>query len=216
MNENEIIYQIGLPEQLRSSAVSLYDEAFGEKFSVAVRSDKNRQLLLKKCFMPKYAIVALSKDELVGIAGFHTQNGSFTSGITYAGLLSQLGFIKGNWAALIFSLYERKPASGELVMDGIAVRPDVRGKGIGSRLLEEIANYAEGHEFDRIRLDVIDTNTKAKKLYEHKGFKPVNTEHFPYLRWLLKFGGSTTMELNLKKPNTTSLLEQKNSTRSTN
>ena len=82
-------------------------------------------------------------------------------------------------------------------MDGIVVHSDARGKGVGNRLLEEVANYAKEHEFDRVRLDVIDINTKAKKLYERKGFKEVKTEYFPYLRWLLGFGGSTTMELRL-------------------
>lgn len=198
MSENEIIYQLGLPEKFRSYAAILYDEAFGAKFSVAVISYKNRMLLLNRCFMPEYAIVALSEDKLIGIAGFHTPEGSLTGGITYRSLISQLGFIKGNWAALIFSLYERKPTPGELVMDGIVVNSDARGRGIGGRILEEIAKYAKEHKFNRVRLDVIDINPKAKQLYERKGFKAVKSEHFPYLRRLLGFSGSTTMELNLE------------------
>lgn len=198
MSESNIIYQIGLPAKFRSSAVRLYDEAFGKKFSVAVRSDKNRLHLLSDCFILEYAIVAISENKLIGIAGFHAPSGSLTGGITYSELLLQLGYIKGNWAALIFSLYERKPAPGELIMDGIAVQADDRGKGVGSRLLEEIAKYAKKHKFNRVRLDVIDINEKAKKLYERKGFEVVKTEYFPYLRWLLGFSGSTTMELNLE------------------
>jgi len=197
MDGSEITYQIGLPAKFRSSAVRLYDEAFGKKFSVAVRSDESRLLLLNNCFNLEYAIVAISESKLIGIAGFHTPSGSLTDGITYSELLSHLGCIKGNWAALIFSLYERKPTPGELIMDGIVVHSDARGKGVGSRLLEEVASYAKEHEFGRVRLDVIDINSKAKKLYERKGFKAVKTECFPYLRWLLGFGGSTTMELRL-------------------
>lgn len=192
---DKITYQIGLPEQFRSDAAKLYNEAFGKKFSVAVRSELKRIALIEKALSPEYAIVALSEDKLLGIAGFHTTNGSLTGGVTYNGLLSELGFIKGNWAAIIFSLYERKPISGELLMDGIAVHADSRGKGVGSRLLEEISNYAKDNGFKSIRLDVIDINPKAKKLYERKNFKAVKTEFFPYLRWLLGFSGSTTMEL---------------------
>ncbi|MCF6289321.1 MAG: GNAT family N-acetyltransferase [Proteobacteria bacterium] len=199
MSANEIIYQIGLPEQFRSDAVKLYDEAFGKKISVAIRSDESRKLLLNNCLMLEYSIIALSNGELIGIAGFNTLNGSLTGGITYQLLRVQLGFIKGNWAALIFSLYSRKPKQGELVMDGIAVQADFRGKGVGSRLLEEMENYATKHEFNSIRLDVIDINSKAKKLYERKGFKVVKIEHFPYLRRFLGFGGNTTMKLSLEK-----------------
>ncbi len=197
MIENEIKYQIGLPEQYRASAVSLYDEAFGKKFSVAVPSKKERLLLLSRCFILEYSIVAISENKLLGIAGFQTPAGSLTKGITYSKLLSQLGFIKGNWAALVFSLFERKPSQGELVMDGIVVLSNSRGKGIGRRLLDEVANYAKAHGFNRIRLDVIDINPKAKQLYERKGFKAVKSEYFPYLKWLLGFSGATTMELNL-------------------
>ena len=147
--------------------------------------------------MLEYAIVAIAENKLVGLAGFHTPTGSLTGGLTYRGLLSQLGFIKGNWAALIFSLYERNPTPGELVMDGIVVDSTARGKGIGSRLLEEISNYAKEHGFNCVRLDVIDINPKAKKLYERKGFEAVKSDHFPYLRRFLGFSGSTTMNLYL-------------------
>ena len=198
MDANELIFQRGLPEYFRSSAASLYDEAFGQKFSVAVRSDQKRLSLLEDCFVPEYAIVAITDNKLTGIAGYHTPTGSLTGCITYRYLVSRLGFFKGNWAALIFSLYERKPASGELLMDGIAVHRDFRGIGIGSNLLDEISRYARENKYDQIRLDVIETNPRARKLYERKGFKAVKTEKFPYLRWLLGFGRSTTMVLNVE------------------
>ena len=198
MDASGLIVQRGFPECYRSNAASLYDEAFGSKFSLAVRSDQKRVSLLEDCFLPEYAIVAMTDNKLIGIAGFHTPNGSLTGGVTYSYLVSRLGFLKGNWAALIFSLYERKPASGELLMDGIAVHSNFRGKGIGSKLLDAIARYASENKYDRIRLDVINTNPGARKLYERKGFKAVKTEEFPYLRWLLSFSSSTTMVLNIE------------------
>ena len=195
MDTAEISYQIGLPERFRASAAALYDEAFGKKLAVAVRSGKSRQILLRNGLILDYAIVALSENRLIGIAGFHTPDGSFTGGINYSGLLSLLGFIKGNWAALIFDLYRRKPVPGELLIEGITVHGDARGKGVGGRLLKEIADYARTQGFSRISLDVVDTNPKAQKLYQRKGFKAVKTQRFPYLRWLFKFGASTTMAL---------------------
>ena len=117
--------------------------------------------------------------------------------MTYRELLSQLGFIKGNWAAIIFTLYERKATFKELIMDGIVVHSDARGKGVGSNLLKEVAKYAKDHKFSSVRLDVIDINPKAKILYERMGFKSVKIESYPYLKWLLGFSGSTTMELSV-------------------
>ena len=197
MNPDEVIYQTGIEEEFRSAAANLYDEAFGKKISVAVRNKEKRQQILNNCLVLEYAIAAIHERQLIGIAGFHTPNGSLTGGIGYRNLLSQLGFIRGNRAALIFSLYERKPKPGELVMDGIAVRSNARGKGIGTSLLEEIRMLAEQQGFNRVRLDVIDTNPKAKKLYERMGFRAIKTESFPYLEKLLGFGGVTTMQLEI-------------------
>lgn len=193
MHADGLSFQRGLPESCRASAASLYDEAFGPKFRVAVRSGQQRRSLLRDCFKREYAIVAMVDGRLVGIAGFHTQKGSFTGGITYKDLVSLLGFVRGSWAALVFDLYDRKPETGELLMDGIAVHLDYRGKGIGGRLLEKLAAYARENGYERIRLDVIDANPGAKRLYERAGFRAVRTERFPYLRWLLGFSGSTTM-----------------------
>ena len=190
-----IDYLTGLPERFRAEAVALYDRAFGAKLALAVPDDAARRRLLHNGLLLDYAIGAVANDRLLGIAGLHTPDGSLTGGITYAGLLARLGIVRGHWAALVFSCYERKPAPGELLMDGIAVCVEARGHGIGGRLLDEVAGYAASHGFKRVRLDVIDTNPNARRLYARKGFAAVKTERFPWLRWLLKFGGSTTMVL---------------------
>ncbi len=183
----------GLPETHRASAARLYDEAFRKKLSAAVTSDEERYALLQDCIDPRYAIVATEGDRLMGIAGFHTESGSFTGGVSSGYLFSKLGFLRGTRAALLLALYERKPEPGELLMDGIAVDREYRGRGIGGLLLDALAAFAREEGFDRLRLDVIDSNPGAKALYERVGFRALGTEHFPYLRWLLGFGGSTAM-----------------------
>ena len=79
-------------------------------------------------------------------------------------------------------------------MDGIAVDQAYRGQGIGSKLLQEIVTYAQQNGYKTVRLDVIDINSDARRLYERRGFVAVHTEHFPYLKKLLGFGGVTTMK----------------------
>lgn len=78
-------------------------------------------------------------------------------------------------------------------MDGIAVDPAMRGRGVGSLLIEEVAAVAVEQGCREVRLDVIDTNPRARALYERRGFTAVRTEHTPYLRGLLGFGAVTTM-----------------------
>ena len=198
MIQNHFIICKGLPKSYRSSAAFLYNQAFGQKFSVAIKSEQQRLELFESCFLEKYAFLAFAEKQLIGIIGFHTFEGSLTGGITYNHLISHLGFFRGSWAALILSLYERKPKPGELLLDGISVHSDFRGKGVGSKLLDKIIKYAEENQYFSIRLDVIDTNPKAKKLYGRKGFQEIKTEKFPYLKWLLGFSSSTTMQFTIK------------------
>ena len=186
----EIIYQIGIPHQYMDEAVALYEEAFGKKISVAVKESSDRKKLFSSCLVPEYAISAISNSRLVGIAGIHTKIGSLTGGIGYKELITLLGFIKGNKAALIFAFYERKPKEGELVMDGISVHSEFRGKGIGGALLSKVKERAYINGFSNIRLDVIDINPRAKALYERSGFKVVKKEEFPYLKNILGFGAA--------------------------
>ncbi|WP_305856409.1 GNAT family N-acetyltransferase [Balneatrix alpica] len=177
----------------------LYEEAFGLKFCRAI-PDKNKRLnVLSKSFVPDYSFAAFSDKKLVGLAGFKVASGSLTGGIGATGLIEQLGFLEGLWACFVFSLFEREPEERELVMDGIAVDSEFRGQGIGSLLLDQIITYAKENNFESIRLDVIDSNPRARKLYESKGFVALKSESFPYLKWLVGFSGATTMKLDLKK-----------------
>ena len=192
-----ISYGIGLDKDQFRRAAQLYDEAFGKKFRVAIGSQRDRMALLESTFVGRFAVTASAGTELVGLAGFHTSEGSLTGGIGAKELLSKLGVVRGLRAIAIFSLYERTPKSGELVMDGIAVHKEYRGRGIGSQLLNGIVNHARENGFGTVRLDVIDTNPGARRLYERNGFVPVRIERFGYLRWLLGFAASTTMEFRI-------------------
>ncbi len=190
-------FRRGIPENFLAEAADLYDEAFGEKFSPAIRSKTDRVELFKSSFHVEFCFCAIMDSRLVGLAGFQTKEGALTAGITFRSLISHLGFFRGSWAAFILSLYDRKASLRELVLDGISVSSGFQGNGIGTKLLDELTKFAADEGYKSIRLDVIDTNERARKLYERKGFIPVKTEHFEYLRWLLGFGASTTMLLTL-------------------
>ena len=188
----EVLHQID--EVYRRAAAVLYDDAFGHKFSLAIPSKTKRLNLLETCLNLNFCFGVMDKGELVGIAGVQTLDGSLTNGITLEALFDKLGLFAGSWAALVLSLYERELTDNQLLMDGIAVKASRRGQGIGSALLAAIQSFAKVKGFHRIRLDVIDTNGHAQRLYEKKGFKAVKSQSFPYLKWLLGFGGVTTME----------------------
>ncbi|WP_018693151.1 GNAT family N-acetyltransferase [Algicola sagamiensis] len=188
-----INYVTGTPEVHREEAAALYNESFGDKFAVAIPCKEKRLKLISESLSLDFSIAAILDGELVGLAGYHTKKGSLTQGFTFDRLLEHLGFWSSIRAALIFSLYERKQKEAELLMDGISVSKQMRGKGIGTELLHQLKGLAREKGYQEIRLDVIDTNPKARQLYERLGFVPKHTSHFGFLRFLLGFSSATTM-----------------------
>jgi len=183
----------GIPIELRQRVAQLYDIAFGEKLSLAIPNTSERIQLLSKSMLLQYSIGAFDDQHLVGLAGYSTLSGSLTGGIDYGALLSELGWFKGNRAAAVLSLYERKAVAGELLMDGIVVDPDYRGKGVGTKIFANLIEFGKTENYSTIRLDVVDTNPGARRLYERLGFQEAKTERFDFLRGILGFGASTTM-----------------------
>jgi len=189
--------QMGFPDELRQAAAELYDAAFGAKLSRAIPDTASRIALLTRGTLPVFSFVALRDGQLAGIAGFKTAQGSLTGGITFRVLQETLGFLGAIRAGLILSVLERSPAPGQLLMDGIAVAPEMRGAGIGTRLLQRMIEYASREGYQSLRLDVIDTNAAARRLYERMGFAPARHERFAGSKSLLGFEGSTTMVYHL-------------------
>lgn len=193
MNNESLKIVHGIPESMRETAAELYDEAFGAKFALAISSKTHRLSLLAKSLNLPFAFAAIEGEKLLALAGYKTAAGSFTSGITFSNLIKHVGTFRGIKAAVVFSLYERSLKPGELLMDGIVVDSSRRGEGIGSQLLAKLCSFAKANEYVNVRLDVIDTNPSARRMYERNGFVPTKTKHFEYLRWFLGFGASTTL-----------------------
>ena len=55
------------------------------------------------------------------------------------------------------------------------VRPDVRGSGVGQRLIEAVLDWARGAGFEEVRLWVVDGNTRAERVYARLGFERTGT-----------------------------------------
>ena len=65
----------------------------------------------------------------------------------------------------------------ELPIDAMIVDEDMRGKGIGTKLLEHVIDLAEENNCTGIRLTVNEENDSARKLYEKVGMKLKNVAY---------------------------------------
>ncbi len=75
--------------------------------------------------------------------------------------------------ASLSRMARRMSHRGEL---GIAVRREYQNRGLGSRLMAEMLDFARAHDFDSIELEVRSDNKPAIGLYEKFGFRKIG-EH---------------------------------------
>ncbi|MFD7747876.1 GNAT family N-acetyltransferase [Streptomyces sp. NPDC059698] len=188
----QVTVRRGVPAGTERRVAELYWDAFGRKLGPALSPASKAVPFIAAHLNTDRAVCALLDGQLVGLAGYHHGGRSLTGGSARA-VLRAYGRLRGLHRLLLLALFERRPAPGQLVMDGIAVDPAVRGRGVGGLLIEEVAAVATEQGCREIRLDVIDTNPRARALYERRGFRAVRTERTPYLRGLLGFGAVTTM-----------------------
>lgn len=181
-----------IPEGTEERVAELYWDAFGRKLGPALNPPGTARGFIAAHLHHDRGIAALVDGEVVGVAGYQLGGRALTRGGT-RDVLATYGSFRGLPRLLLLALLSRTPAAHELVMDGIAVSPECRGRGIGSLLLTEVAAVAADHGCRRIRLDVIDVNPRARALYERHGFTAARTEHTPYLRGLMGFSAVTTM-----------------------
>ena len=83
-------------------------------------------------------------------------------------------------------------------MDGIFVSETARGQGVGTKLLNATKEKAISLGCSTVRLDVIDTNPRARSLYERQGFVAGNTNNIGFFSHIFGFQKSTTMVFQLK------------------
>lgn len=90
---------------------------------------------------------------------------------TYAILLDVLGALVGeNDEAAGFVLARRAPGEEELLL--VAVRPELRRKGLGRRLLDAFAEEARSRGAERVFLEMRADNP-AESLYRVAGYEPI-------------------------------------------
>jgi ribosomal protein S18 acetylase RimI-like enzyme len=184
---------VGIPEKDREEAASLYWDAFGEKLGFTMGPKYQAVMFVRSVLRPDHGICAHDDNgRLLGIAGFKTAQGALVGG-DFSDLRRVYGWVSAAIRCSLLSLLERDTENERFLMDGLFVAPEARGMGVGTALLDAIVDEARRRGFDQVRLDVVDTNPRAKALYRHVGFKEVKTVRIGLLRHIFGFSASTTM-----------------------
>jgi ribosomal protein S18 acetylase RimI-like enzyme len=183
----------GFADSERGEVAALFWQAFSFKLGKVMGPDTRALAFLSETLDPCYALVA--RDEsgaLLGLAGFKTNQG----GLINAGLRDMsrhYGPVGCLWRAALLSLLERELKPGVFQMDGIFVTAASRGCGVGTVLLQAVQDEARARGMREVQLDVIDTNPRARALYERVGFQEIAQESTGPLRWVFGFNSATKM-----------------------
>lgn len=76
--------------------------------------------------------------------------------------------------ALLSRKYSHEAGGLELWLEELYLRPEARGKGLGSAFFEFLRTYAASLDARRLRLEVEEENTGAMRLYARMGFTPLD------------------------------------------
>lgn len=194
----DVTVAAGFADFERSTVAELYWTAFGKKLSFCLGPDAKAHAFLTRVVNPRYALCARSADgTLLGVAGFKTSEGSLVGG-SFSDLRAVYGLFGSLWRALLLSVLERDLEQGTLLMDGICVAPNARGKGLGTLLLRAIKSEAHNRDCTDIRLDVINTNPRAQALYEREGFVQTTQTTLGPLKYVFGFSSSWEMRYALQ------------------
>lgn len=183
----------GFDERHRGEVASLFWGAFQGKLSRSLGPDHKALDFITGALRPEFAFSALDGDgQLMGVAGIKTEKGGLVGG-TFSDLRAVYGLWGAVWRGVLLEQFERPLADGVLQMDGIFVHPDARGRGIGGELLKAVIWTAEMNRYSQVRLDVIDSNPRARALYERMGFEASGELTTGVLAPLMGFKRATTM-----------------------
>ena len=72
------------------------------------------------------------------------------------------------------------PDEKVLIIHVLAVSPKHSGKGLGTKMMQYILDYAKETGMQAVRLDVISNNSSAERLYQKIGFQFVQTQRLYY------------------------------------
>lgn len=172
----------------------LYEEAFGSKLHWALgryagaMPDLVRDLLLHDQMRLSETLVAELDGQVAGMAVLRRDHTHRPRWLTIWRLVRR--YVKG-WRILTATFIMSAMCSNlctptRSYLESLAVNARYRGQGIGTHLLEKCFEESRRAGKREISLHVVDTNPRAKQLYERMGFRTVRVERFGWIasRWM--------------------------------
>ncbi|BCS99039.1 hypothetical protein DSLASN_46710 [Desulfoluna limicola] len=164
-----------VPEELKEASIDVFLEGFGRKVDHLMLKPRDRTQA-KRVYLDgadfTSALYAVSEGNVLGVLGFQYRRKKFIN-LNLDTLKEEFGLLGGTVRKLSGSVFKdlHPLKEDELRVQVISVSEEVRGTGVGHRLLEALFAYGRTRHCTGVRLEVVNTNPDAKKLYEAMGFR---------------------------------------------
>ena len=186
MKMMEIQYLEYLPAEFADQAIALYFSALSAKLEPILGNIHSAREALERTLATDRCLAAVRDQQLLGMMGIQTVSGGFLNP-TLNILVKHYGVFGGILRLGGLSLLHHRTVSGELYVDGVAVAAEHRGRGIGSHLFSLLEKVALKMGIRKITLEIIDTNHRAKTLYERLGFVQTKEQTVRPFNLIFKF-----------------------------
>jgi ribosomal protein S18 acetylase RimI-like enzyme len=189
--------KFGIPQNQRIKVARMFYDTFADKFHKIFGTQKKFIHFTLECLRDDRTLVAFKDGQVVGVAGLHYDGRSFIdANMEQAVKVFGLATLRVVLFGGLF--FFKKADQNEVFIESLAVAASERGKGIGTNLIHAVIDYAKSNGFSQIRLEVVETNKKAKKLYERIGFTEDVVQYIPSpFNRIMGFGSVTEMTYTL-------------------
>jgi ribosomal protein S18 acetylase RimI-like enzyme len=181
-----------LPASQVQAGAALYYSGLQAKLAPVFGPPERALAVLPRIMQPARCLAAFDGRQLVGLLGLHDARGGFLEP-AYRIMVDHYGTVMGMARLMLLLLLDHRLPPGDLYLDGLVVAKPRRGQGVGRALLAAFERSARENGFKTVSLEVIDTNPRARRLYERLGYQQVATHTMgPFSRL---FGFRTTRRM---------------------
>ena len=143
-----------IPDAHLDAAAGLFLSALTDKLRPVFGTGRRALRALKHGFDPKMGLAAVNRGSLVGMLGVRTQSAGFIE-VKLSTLKPFYGTVGSIWRLALLDFLQHVPVAGEAYIDGVAVSPAHRGRGIGSQMITALEAWAVERDLSFLSLEVL-------------------------------------------------------------
>jgi ribosomal protein S18 acetylase RimI-like enzyme len=193
----EILITNKVNDEQFGQALEIYYNAFEQKIRPLFKPKEKAIRIYSHAIHPNRVYYALENRKAVGIIGLQYDDLDFLI-YRFDFIKKQYSFFRGLYLYIILNITKMKLEEYTIRIDSIAVDDQCRGQGIGKILINKAIDIAKNRGFKEIILEVVNTNPRAKKLYEKMGFKEKKHKKFYFLTRSFGFSSFYVMSMKIQ------------------